>query len=196
MLHFISVLRSREGSWSAVINQFGAASRGRQRSTGDSVHQKIVNDYGLAVPKKCHPHNWGCKKGGRLRSKDKGKEDRVTGGEKRGLNFFWSDIIVFCQRQSRINSHCENLPKVSIWKLRNSCLDRHQMMLYSRRCAVLQCAAIFMRFLFKSGMSQNADDPHTFRKQYLASTSEDLHANEQTCEPCLTMLHDIGEGTY
>ena len=61
------------------------------------------------------------------------------------------------------------------------------MMLYSRRCAVLQCAAIFMRFLFKSGMSQNADDPHTFRKQYLASTSEDLQGNEQTCEPRLTI---------
>ena len=65
------------------------------------------------------------------------------------------------------------------------------MMLYSRRCAVLQCAAIFMRFLFKSGMSQNADDPHTFRKQYLASSSEDLHGNEQTCEPCLTMFDDV-----
>ena len=51
------------------------------------------------------------------------------------------------------------------------------MMLYSMRCAVLQCAAIFMRFLFKSGMSQNANDPHTFRKQYLASSSQDLHDN-------------------
>ena len=48
-----------------------------------------------------------------------------------------------------------------------------------------------MRFLFKSGMSQNADDPHTFRKQYLASTSEDLHGNEQTCEPCLSMFDDV-----
>ena len=51
MLHFTSVLRAREGSWSAVINQFGAVSRGREGSTGDSVDKNILNDYGLAVPK-------------------------------------------------------------------------------------------------------------------------------------------------
>ena len=49
MLHFISVLRAREGSWSAVINQFGAAPRGRQRSTGDSTDKKVILWIGIIL---------------------------------------------------------------------------------------------------------------------------------------------------